>query len=77
MDERADLSLLGAFDDLDGDPRGHVVDLVYGLVIEDPSQIKPTRETSEIKFFDRDKLPKDIGFNHKDTLHRLGYKDEQ
>lgn len=77
LDERADLSLLGAFDDLDSDPRGHVVDLAYGLTIEDPSQIKPTKETSEVKFFDRDKLPKDIGFNHRDTLRRLGYKDEQ
>ena len=77
LDERADLSLLGAFDDLHGDPRGHVVDLAYGLTIEDSSQIKPTRETSEVKFFDRDKLPKNMGFNHRDTLHRLGYKDEQ
>jgi len=77
LDEKADLSLLGVFDDLDGDPRGHVVDLAYGLTIEDSSQIKPTRETSEVKFFDKNKLPKNIGFNHRDTLHRLGYKDEQ
>lgn len=76
LDEQADLSLLGAFDDLHSDPRGHVVDLVYGLTIEDSSQIKPTKETSEVKFFERDKLPKDIGFNHRDTLHKLGYKDE-
>ncbi|GDX62274.1 DNA mismatch repair protein MutT [Candidatus Levyibacteriota bacterium] len=77
LDEGIYLSLLGTFDDLDGDPRGHVVDLAYGLVIEDPSQIKTTRETSEVKFFDKDKLPKDIGFNHRNTLHKLGYKDEE
>lgn len=77
MDDQSKMSLLGAFDDLEGDPRGHVVDLAYGLIIKDPSQIKPTKETSEVMFFDRDKLPKDIGFNHRDTLHKLGYTDEQ
>lgn len=77
LDDQSEMSLLGAFDDLDGDPRGHVVDLAYGLTIEDPSQIKPTKETSEAMFFDRDKLPKDIGFNHRDTLYKLGYTDEQ
>jgi len=76
MDDQTELPLLGAFDDLDGDPRGHVVDLAYGLTIEDPSQVKPTRETAEIRFFDRDKLPEDMGFNHRDTLHKLGYTDE-
>lgn len=77
LDEGTNLSLLGVFDDLDSDPRGHVVDLAYGLIIKDYSQIKQTKETSEVKFFDRDKLPKNIGFNHRDTLHILGYRDEQ
>ncbi len=77
LDEKSKPSLLGAFDDLDGDPRGHVVDLAYGLTIDDPSQIRPTKESLEVKFFDGDKLPEDIGFNHRDTLHKLGYIDEQ
>lgn len=74
LDAGIKLSLLGAFDDLTGDPRGHIVDLVYGLIIEDPSQIKPTRVTSEVKFFNKNKLPKNIGFNHKDMLRKLDYR---
>ena len=76
LDEQTNISLLGAFDDLDGDPRGHVVDLAYGLKMDDTSGIKPTKETLEVKFFDKDKLPSEIGFNHRDTLHKLGYKDK-
>lgn len=76
LDSAIDLTLLGVFEDLEGDPRGHVIDLMYGLQINDTSQIKPTIETSEVRFFNRDKLPKDIGFNHRDTLHKLGYTDE-
>lgn len=76
LDGDISLPLLGAFDDLDGDPRGHVVDLAYKLTIGDPSQIKPTKETSEVRFFDKDKLPQDIGFNHRETLHKLGYTNE-
>lgn len=68
-------SLLGAFDDLRGDPRGHVVDLIFGTTLPDISQIKATTETSEVKFFKE--LPKKMGFNHKDTLHKLGYEDEE
>ncbi len=68
------LFILGAFDDLNGDPRGHVVDIMYGLLIEDTSAIKATKETSEIKFFNKDNLPIYIGFNHRDTLNKLGYR---
>lgn len=63
-------TLLGAFDNIDGDPRGHVVDLVYGLDAGDAaSKIKPTKETSELKFFA--KLPEEIGFNQEVTLRKL------
>jgi ADP-ribose pyrophosphatase YjhB (NUDIX family) len=68
------LIILGAFDDIEGDPRGHVVDIVYGLSIKDTSTIKITRETLEVKFFDKNKLPSNIGFNHRDTLSSLGCK---
>jgi 8-oxo-dGTP diphosphatase len=77
LEEDKDLSLLGAFDDLDGDPRGHVVDLVYGLIVIDSSKIKATEETLEVRFFDKDKLPKDIDFNHRDTLRELGYRGDK
>lgn len=67
--------LLGAFDNIEADPRGHMVDLVYGATIRDISKLKPTKETSDIRFFER--LPYNIGFNHRETLHKLGYKDRE
>jgi ADP-ribose pyrophosphatase YjhB (NUDIX family) len=77
LDTNSTPSLLGVFEDLDSDPRGHVVDVVYGIKINDPSLIKPTKETKEIKFFDKNQLPSDIGFNHRDTLSKLGYTCEE
>jgi ADP-ribose pyrophosphatase YjhB (NUDIX family) len=67
-------SLLGVFDDLVGDPRGHVIDIVYGFTIDDTSQIKTTDQTSEIGFFD--KLPQDMGFSHRQSLIGLGFKTD-
>lgn len=74
--------LIEAFDDIDGDPRGHVVDLVYkcrdskGLTlayakVRPLQKLKAVGDTAEIKFFK--KLPENIGFNHKETLRSLGY----
>ncbi|MBI2310132.1 NUDIX hydrolase [Candidatus Collierbacteria bacterium] len=76
------VKLAEAFDDLTGDPRGHVVDLVYRCTIK-PDQkgqafpgkawpSKPADDTAEIKFFK--KLPQNIGFNHLDTLYTLGHR---
>lgn len=65
--------LIGVFDDLHKDPRGHVVDIIYKLKINAiPRQTEETEETKEVKFFN--KLPSLIGFNHGDTLRGLGYK---
>lgn len=63
--------LVAAFDDITGDPRGHVVDLVYRceLLSETPA---PVGDTAEIRFFKN--LPAKIGFNHRGTLVKLGYR---
>lgn len=63
--------LLGVFDNIDKDPRGHVVDIVYGATVGDDFLPKPHKDTLEAKFFD--KLPSNIGFNHAETLKKLGY----
>ena len=63
-------TLLGLFDDLDKDPRGHVIDAIYKLKIS--AFPKTTEETQELKFFK--KLPPRMGFNHAETLRKLGYK---
>jgi len=65
----SDAKLLGAFDDLKKDPRGHVIDLVYGLTIT--AKPKLTSGNKELEFFSE--LPRNIGFNHETTLKKLGY----
>lgn len=73
LSDGTNVILLGAFDNITGEPRGHIVDLIYGLTVNDVSGIKPTKETLETKFFGKGKLPEDIGFNHRETLAKLGY----
>lgn len=63
--------LLGVFEDMVADPRGHTIDIVYEIQIKGEPHLKPTTEAQEIKFFK--KLPSDIGFNHQETLNTLGY----
>ena len=68
-------TLVGVFDDIDGDPRGHVVDLVYqirpGPASWQAGPFRPVGDSAEIRFFK--KLPQNIGFNHRETLSKLGY----
>jgi len=68
-------TLVGVFDDIDSDPRGHVVDLVYQIrpgLFKKAGPFQPVGDSSEIKFFK--KLPKNIGFNHRETLKKLGIR---
>lgn len=75
LEEGEKLVLIGVFENLDKDPRGHLIDLLYDVMISNESRIKPTIESSETRFFD--KLPKDMGFNHQETLVKLGYQTEE
>ncbi len=63
---------MGIFEDLDQDPRGHVIDLVYGLKNKKGALPLPTKESEAIRFFSR--LPSRIEFNHRETLRALGYR---
>jgi 8-oxo-dGTP diphosphatase len=72
--DKKNIQLAGAFDDLAGDPRGHVVDLVYQIrpgLFKKARPLKAIGDTTEIKFFQ--KLPENIGFNHRETLAKLGF----
>lgn len=60
----------GVFEDIDKDPRGHVIDLVYKIELKNISS-KAGEGTKEIKFFKE--LPPDIGFSHSEILHELGF----
>lgn len=57
--------LLGVFEDIGDDPRGHIVDIIYGYKV-DEINLTPTEQSEEIKFFSS--LPNKIGFNHKNYL---------
>ena len=59
-------------EDLCNDPRGHVIDIICRINLDNQPKLKPIGDTKEIKFFD--KLPRKIGFNHKEALAKLGYK---
>jgi ADP-ribose pyrophosphatase YjhB (NUDIX family) len=64
--------LAGVFEDLDKDPRGHVIDIIYKVTLDKQVPLVATSETKEAKYFDT--LPENIGFNHKESLVCLGYK---
>ncbi len=58
------------FEDLNKDPRGHVIDMVYKIEASSDIPALPTSETKEAAYFKT--LPDHIGFNHLEVLHRLG-----
>jgi 8-oxo-dGTP diphosphatase len=64
--------LMGVFEDLEKDPRGHVIDVMYKVKLNEQIPLSTTNETNEVRYFD--KIPADIGFNHGETLSQLGYK---
>lgn len=57
----------GVFDDLQGDPRGHIIHLVYKCVLA-----KPVEQIEDVKFFK--KWPAKIAFNQQKILAELGFK---
>lgn len=69
-DEQFEIAL--ATEDIEKDPRGHVIDLIYKIKLATPLVLKSTVESKEIRFFQ--KLPAKIGFNHRVVLTKLGYK---
>lgn len=63
--------LLGVFEDIDKDPRGHVVDIIYGYNVGSNTKFTPGKDTKEVKFFK--KIPAKTGFTHSEVLRKLGY----
>lgn len=69
---KTSFELRGVFDDLDSDPRGHFIDIIYELIIQDKIEIKTTAETEEFKFFKN--IPQNTFIAHQIILKQLGYK---
>ena len=60
----------GVFENLDGDPRGHVIDLVY--YCETQTEPKAVGDTAAVGWFS--KLPENIGFGQGEMLNELGWR---
>lgn len=58
----------GTFENLVGDPRGHVIDVVYECEVE--GEPRAVGDTAEIGWFD--KLP-EMGFGQGEMLKKLGW----
>lgn len=63
--------LLTVSEDIDKDPRGHVVEPIYKFVVNNDFLPEAVGYTKEVAFFTT--LPENIGFNHADVLKSLGY----
>ena len=66
------LALLGVFEDLEKDPRGHVIDIVYICKIDNQSKLR-LENNQRIVFFN--KIPEKIGFGHEKILQEIVKKD--
>lgn len=58
----------GFFEDLDGDPRGHVIDLVVEVDLTSPPRV--TEETDGLEFFDS--VPENVAFYHDRIMRSAG-----
>lgn len=63
----------GFFEDLDGDPRGHVVDLVIEVGLD--GEPRATEESGAVRFFAS--VPPDVAFHHDRVLRAAGLDDER
>lgn len=63
-----DCRLADVSENVDADPRGHVVDIVYKYRLLKAIWLKPWGNSAELAFFNT--IPQDMGFNHKQILSR-------
>ncbi|MCK5476978.1 MAG: NUDIX hydrolase [Candidatus Aenigmarchaeota archaeon] len=61
--------LIGAYSDPKRDPRGHTVSIVYFMKTTAGSKPKKTDEAKEIEYFDFDKIPEKIAFDHRKIIN--------
>ena len=58
----------GVFDNLSGDPRGQIVDIVYWCELK--GELAAVGDTAEVGWFSQ--LPDDVGFGQGEVLRKLG-----
>lgn len=70
------MKLLGVYSRPGRDPRGHTVTVAY-LLKPVGGELKGNFESSELKFFDLDKIPTNLGFDNqaiiREAISAIGY----
>ena len=61
------LDFIGFYDSPERDPEKHAVSLAF-LCRPAGGEMKHNEEATDIKFFSRDSLPENIGWDHKDII---------
>ena len=60
------IKLFGVYSDPKRDPRGHIISVVF--TANGKGRLKAKTDAADIKIFTKDKLPKNIVFDHKKIL---------
>ena len=62
------LEQMRTYGDVGRDPRGRQITIVYmGIAIEGLNKIKAGDDAAEVRWFDIEKLPKDMAFDHNEV----------
>ncbi|MFC2143178.1 NUDIX domain-containing protein [Candidatus Aenigmatarchaeota archaeon] len=62
------INFFGLTDDPDRDPRGHILSLNFMLEITG-GEFRKSEEALEMKWFEKNNLPENIGFDHKKIIN--------
>jgi len=62
------LQQLAAFGTVGRDPRGRMITVVFWGIAEQASKVKGADDAAQAKWFDIDKLPKPLAFDHEEVL---------
>lgn len=60
------LRLFGVYSEPERDPRGHVVSVVF--TAKGKGEVKSGDDAKEVGIFEKDNLPEDIAFDHREIL---------
>ena len=63
------LEQIHTFGNVDRDPRGRVITVTFmGIVTEGQNKLKAGDDAAKVRWFDIEKLPKDLAFDHNEVV---------
>ena len=73
LEEETDLKVsglhqIGAYSEVDCDPRGRTITVAYIAIIDSPLEVKGQDDAARAEWFPIDKLPK-LAFDHQEIMH--------